>query len=228
VNGRAICLEKRSEEIMSQIAIWSQSLDSNPVNWTSTFIILGSLLILLILVYFGFGAFIASRLSLPKRVFDPSNNPGIFNLLYEEIRFPARTDGLGIAAWYIPSDKNERAIVLVHGRDDSRTNAFGGEFVSFANVLHQAGFSVLMIDLRGHGQSDVSRYTFGIRERLDVLGAVDWLESRGFKSGSIGVLGYSLGGGSVIGAASEDEAIAAIWLDSAFGCPVDPRAKLED
>jgi len=56
----------------------------------------------------------------------------------------------------------------VHGRDNSRTNGFCDQFVSFANQLHKAGFSVLMIDLRGHGQSADSRYTFGIKERQDI------------------------------------------------------------
>jgi len=101
------------------------------------------------------------------------------------------------------SAPNQRAIILVHGRDNSRTNGFCDQFVSFANQLHKAGFSVLMIDLRGHGQSADSRYTFGIKERQDILGGVDWLEGRGYQPGKIGVLGYSLGAGSVIGAALE-------------------------
>jgi predicted acyl esterase len=73
-----------------------------------------------------------------------------------------------------------------------------------------------LIDLRGHGQSAAARYTFGIKERWDVLGAVDWLAARGYPRGSIGVLGYSLGAASVIGAAAEEEAIGAIWIDSAY------------
>jgi fermentation-respiration switch protein FrsA (DUF1100 family) len=133
-----------------------------------------------------------------------------------EIRFPARNDGLEITAWHIPSATNQKAIILVHGRDNSRTNGFEDKFVSFASVLHNAGFSVFMIDLRGHGQSADSRYTFGIKERNDVLGAVDWLESHGYQVGKIGVLGYSLGAASVIGAASEDTDIGAIWIDSAY------------
>ncbi len=175
-----------------------------------------SVVILLAVAWLGIGAVAASQLTLPKRVFDPALNPEKYGLQYEDFRFPARSDGLQIAAWYIPSEQNQKAIILVHGRDNSRTNGFGDEFVSFANTLHKAGFSVMMIDLRGHGESADARFTFGIKERQDILGAVDWLKARGYQAGTIGVLGYSLGGASVVGAASLEVAIGAIWIDSTY------------
>ncbi|MGE5249639.1 MAG: alpha/beta hydrolase [Bacteroidota bacterium] len=171
---------------------------------------------LALLGYFGVGALAASQLTLPQRVFDPALGPGRYGLQFEEVRLPARTDGVEIAAWYIPSRANQRAIILVHGRDNSRTNGFVDHFVEFAGSLQQAGLSVLMIDLRGHGQSADARYTFGIKERRDILGAVDWLESRGYVPGQIGALGYSLGAASVVGAAAEEPDIGAIWIDSAY------------
>ncbi len=178
--------------------------------------VVSGVVILLAVAYFGIGAVAASQLTLPKRVFDPAINPGVFNLKYEGFKYPARNDGVQIAAWYIPSDENQKAIILVHGRDNSRSNGFGNQFVSFASVLHQAGFSVLMIDLRGHGESADARFSFGIKERNDILGGVDWLKARGYQPGKIGVLGYSLGAASVIGAASEAEDIGAVWIDSSY------------
>jgi uncharacterized protein len=172
--------------------------------------------IFLAVAYLGIGAVAANQLTLPKRVFDPAMNPGVFHLKYEDFKFPARNDGVEIAAWYIPSDENQKAIILVHGRDNSRSNGFGNQFVSFANVLHKAGFSVMMLDLRGHGESANARFSFGIKERNDILGGVDWLEARSYQPGKIGVLGYSLGAASVIGAASEAEDIGAIWIDSSY------------
>ena len=58
--------------------------------------------------------------------------------------------------------------------------------------------------------------TFGITERDDVLGAVDFLQERGFQPGSIGVLGVSLGSATSIGATAEEPAIGALVVDSAF------------
>ena len=175
-----------------------------------------SVLLLLIVAYLGIGAVAANILTQPKRVFDPALNPGAYGLEYEDVLLSARGDGLQIAAWYIPSELNERVIILVHGRDNSRTSGFASLFVAFSKELHDVGFSVLLIDLRGHGESAEARFTFGIKERQDVLGAVDWLEGRGYQPGSIGVLGYSLGAASVIGAAAEEPDIGAIWIDSAF------------
>ena len=79
-----------------------------------------------------------------------------------------------------------------------------------------------MIDLRGHGQSGDARFTFGLMERRDVMGAADWLKTQGFKPGSIGALGVSLGAASTVGAAAEDTDIGAAVVDSGFAewCPV--------
>ena len=85
-----------------------------------------------------------------------------------------------------------------------------------AAALHARGFAVLMIDLRKHGESGGDHFTFGAKERWDVLAAVDWLQKRGFK---VGVLGVSLGAVSAAGAAADPEGganIRALVLDSAF------------
>ena len=84
-----------------------------------------SLVILLVVAYLGISAFAATQLSKPVRNFNPDLNPGAYGLDYEEVRYPARNDGLEIAAWYIPSEENDRVIILVHGRDNSRINSVG-------------------------------------------------------------------------------------------------------
>ena len=91
-----------------------------------------------------------------------------------------------LAAWYVPSDSSRRAVVLVHGKDGSRTADFNGGFMDLAAALHKRGLAVLMIDLRGHGQSDDAHFSFGINERRDIEGAVDWLMARQFPPGSMG------------------------------------------
>ena len=185
--------------------------------WKVVSWVIAGLIIFVIVAYLGISAYAANSLTRPTRNIDIEKyNPGVYDLNYEDITFPARNDGLQITAWYIPSDENQRVIILVHGYNNSRTNGFLDEFVPFAARLNKAGFSVMMIDLRGHGQSGDARFTFGIKERWDVLGAVDWLEERSYRPGKIGVLGYSLGAGSIIGAAAEEPDIGAVWTDSAF------------
>lgn len=185
--------------------------------WRIILWVAAGLVIFVLIAYLGISAYAASVLSKPARIIDTAKyNPGVYSLEYEDVTLSSRGDGLDIAAWYIPSTDNQRAIILVHGYNDSRTHAFADEFVSFAGKLHDAGFSVMMIDLRGHGESADARFTFGIKERQDVLGAVDWLEAHGYQPGKIGVLGYSLGAGSIIGAAADEPAIGAVWADSLF------------
>ncbi len=184
--------------------------------WKITLWVILGIVCLSVILFLAVGVVAATQLTMPKRVFDPTTNPGKYGLEYENVTFPARTGDATIAAWFIPSEENERVVIFVHGRDDSRTKAFAGHFVEFANAFHEKGISVLMIDLRGHGESSDSRYTFGLKERKDVLGAVDWLEEKGYEPGKIGVFGYSLGAASVIGAAAEEEDIGAVAVDSAF------------
>jgi dipeptidyl aminopeptidase/acylaminoacyl peptidase len=167
----------------------------------------------------------AHWLTMPQRhPLAAGKTPGDLGVAFEEVRFPAHGDGVEIAGWFIPSGGSRRAIVLVHGKDANRTRELDldlgddvpGEFPDLAVALSRRGFSVLMIDLRGHGQSGHARFGFGRTERLDVLGAVDWLVARGFRPGRIGVLGISMGAATSIGAASEDDRIGALVADSSF------------
>ncbi len=202
---------------MDQKTSSSQKVRTHLSAWQVVKRVLIGLVIVVIVAFLGISVYAASALSKPQRVIDIQKyNPGNYGLEYESFTFPARTDGTTIAAWYIPSQENQRAIILVHGYNNSRTNGFLDEFVKFAADLNKAGFSIMMIDLRGHGESGDARFTFGVKERRDVLGAVDWLEARGYQAGKIGVLGYSLGAGSIIGAAADDPDIGAVWADSLY------------
>jgi dipeptidyl aminopeptidase/acylaminoacyl peptidase len=170
-------------------------------------------------------ALAAHWLSLPQRhPLAAGKTPGDLGVNFEDVRFPAHGDGLEIAGWFIPSEGSCRALVLVHGKDANRTRELDkdlsdtvpGEFPDLAVALNRKGFAVLMIDLRGHGQSGPARFGFGRTERLDVRGAVDWLVTHGFRPGRIGVLGMSMGAAACIGAASDDDRIGALVADSGY------------
>ena len=121
----------------------------------------------------------AHVLSTPVRDFSPDKTPAMVNLPYQEVRFPARGDAVEIAAWYIPHPSQHRAVILIHGQNDSRTSAFDGQAIEVAAEFNRQGFNVLVIDLRGHGQSGQARLSFGRQERHDIEGAVDWLKTQG-------------------------------------------------
>ncbi len=170
---------------------------------------------LILAIYLGISTYAASVLTLPQRD-EVVNTPATFGARFEDVRFPARGGDVEIAAWYLPQPAASRAVILVHGKDSSRSTEFQGRFSEFGARLQERGFAVLMIDLRGHGASGDARFSFGLAERRDILGAVDWLMAQGFHAGSIGVLGVSMGAASAIGAAAADPAIGALVADCSY------------
>jgi uncharacterized protein len=135
---------------------------------------------------------------------------------FQTVRFRSRGDAMYLAASYLQAPNAQQAVILVHGRDVCRGWEFGSSSLGLVARLLEHGYSVMLIDLRGHGESEAAHLTYGLKERLDVLGAVDWLLDRGFQPGQIGVIGASMGGVSAMLAAAEEPAIAAVVSDSAF------------
>ncbi|MFN2302339.1 MAG: alpha/beta hydrolase [Anaerolineales bacterium] len=174
------------------------------------------IILILLLIYFGVGLYAALTFSKVGEHPQYSDDPGKFGLDFEKVCFKARVDSLKIAAWYLPNPRSSKVIILVHGRNASKQNAISGTLPRLAAELHQAGLAVLMIDLRGHGESEGNRYMWGVKERWDVLGAVDFLVEKGFEPGNIALLGISLGGAAAIGATIEDPAIGALVVESTF------------
>ena len=168
-----------------------------------------------VVAYLLVGAVLASQLTEPKRQAQVVSVASV--LEREDVRVRSR-DGLNLAAWFMAAPGSARALLLVHGRNSCRSCEFDGRFVELAGQLQSADYNILMIDLRGHGQSEGTHLTFGEEERWDVLGALDWLHARGFTQ--VGVLGVSLGALSTVRAALEPDGargIHAMVLDSCFG-----------
>ncbi len=173
------------------------------------------LIVLVLALYIGISALAASMLTVPRRVVGAAT-PASLGLVFQDVQFPAQVDAVPISGWYIPRDSSRKAIVLVHGKDSNRANEFGGRFPNLAAALHERGFAILMIDMRGHGQSGDGRYSFGLNEQRDIAGAADWLRSQGFLPGSIGVLGVSMGAASSMFAAANDPDIGALIEDCGY------------
>ena len=153
--------------------------------------------------------------------------PASFNLQYQDVRFPSRDKEVKISGWWIPRAGSTKAIVMVHGRGENRTTEFYSHFLDLGaalNTFQGRGFNILMIDLRAHGLSGGAVSAWGIAERHDVEGAVDWTKSHGFQPGSIGALGASLGATSCVYATAEDPDIRALVTD---GAGVDEYASLQ-
>jgi fermentation-respiration switch protein FrsA (DUF1100 family) len=78
-------------------------------------------------------------------------------------------------------------------------------------VLSGLGYGVLMLDARGHGESDGTVMALGWYGNADVAPAVDWLVDRpDVEEGRIGAVGLSMGGEEALTAAAADQRILAV------------------
>jgi uncharacterized protein len=99
------------------------------------------------------------------------------------------SDGIKTAASYFPGAKaNAPGVLLFHGVTASRN-----QFKSQITWLNAAGYGVLAIDFRGHGESAQIPRSFGLFEARDAQAAYDWLKTKQ-QGARIGAIGVSLGG----------------------------------
>jgi dienelactone hydrolase len=137
---------------------------------------------------------------------------------FADVRFPSRdgsVPGLQLAGWWVPSAQVDApAVVVVHGIWSCRKES---SVLLAAGMLADAGFSVLVMDLRDSGDSgsEDGRFAAGSDEYLDVLGGWDWVRAQGVPADRIGLLGMSLGSLSSLIAGGQEPLVAAVWADSA-------------
>ncbi len=124
-------------------------------------------------------------------------------------------------------DDPRPGLVIVHGFMSNKLFDYVREPAVLA--FFEWGFNVAVIDQRGFGQSEMlseAPNTLGWKEGKDILCAARHLKQNG--STSVGVLGYSLGGGCSINASAEDGADS--MLDGgvlAINPPADTRVAFE-
>ncbi len=153
---------------------------------------------------------------------DPEGSPSDYGLPYLEVIFPSR-DGLRLHGWFIPSERSplppladddwsgdsKGTVIFCHGRFGSKDPD-----LKYAPFFREAGYNTFLFDFRGHGRSEGEYSSFGYYERLDLLGAIDLLQSKGISR--FGVLGFSLGGVVGIATAAQSRPIVAVISDGGF------------
>jgi len=110
--------------------------------------------------------------------------------LAERVSIP----GVGhvVSGWWVDAGNGTPVVLLVHGLGADRSS-----MVPRAELLKARGFSSLLIDLQGEGETKGEAITMGHRESRDVIAARDWIRMK-VPGQKIGVIGTSLGGASVL------------------------------
>jgi len=163
------------------------------------------------------------RAGFPHR-HEPLWTPDALGMPHEEVAVPT-TDGVTLAGWYMPASAVAGAapttsvaeapgIVLVHGWESARDRT-----LPHAQFLHAAGFHVLAVDVRGHGQNEPESLPISVGEfAADAAAAVRWLAARPEVT-VVGLLGHSMGAAGAMVAAAAEPAVAAVV---GVSTPADP------
>lgn len=139
---------------------------------------------------------------------DLRDNPANWGLeAAEELTLTAR-DGIRLHAWLFAAPTPAPTVIVCHGHGANKHSV-----LPIANFLAPR-YNVLLLDIRGHGESEGTYTTIGFEERLDVHAAVDEIARRFV--GPIAVLGISMGAAIALLAAAEDDRIAAVVADSPY------------
>jgi len=134
---------------------------------------------------------------------------------YSSVTFKSR-DREGAATlygWHFNAKKTDSALIIVHGFGSNRF-PFDEQTLDLIEAIIKIDFNVLVFDLRNSGGSEPGVSAFGLHEKNDVLGAVDYMRDAGYSK--IALLGVSTGANTaaMAGAASATEEIGALILDS--------------
>lgn len=118
-------------------------------------------------------------------------------------------DNLKLTAWYVPP-QNGQAILMLHGHSANRD-----QHLPHADYLMDAGYGLLMLDFRNHGESEGERTSMGFHEIKDARAAYQYLQAQDDVQQII-LWGHSMGGGVASQLMSEVDA-AGLFIDATFG-----------
>ncbi len=174
----------------------------------------GAVLVVLLLAAataIGATAFRVHRETRPPRVIDPAIDFESMMIRAESVEFQA-ADGVALQGWLILGRPDLPPIVLCHDVGSSKSS-----LINLAIALRRASFSVLLFDFRGHGASAGSGTTLGLKEKRDVLGAVEFLSTREeIDARRIGIYGVGMGAHAAVAAASDRPSLRVLVLDALY------------
>lgn len=151
----------------------------------------------------------------------PAGQSSTPNIFYETASFTSG-DGTPLSGWLVPAidaslvvqerDKVLKnkfpAVVLIH--DFGQTQA---ELLRLIAPLHDEGYVVLAMGLRGQGTATPVGQTFGVKEADDVLAAITFLRDRPYvDGGKMALVGTGSGASAALLASQADGGVSRLVL----------------
>lgn len=144
------------------------------------------------------------------------DSPAAWGLVAQSVRLPAAR-GKTLFAWFVPAPGAGQApaVVVMHG-----WGANASLMLPAAAPLHAAGFAVLLVDARCHGDSHSEAFTSLPRFAEDIEAGMDWLQRQPCVDGRrLAVIGHSVGAGAALLSATRRPDLRAVVSLSAFAHP---------
>lgn len=167
--------------------------------------------------------FIAVMLCLSARriakelVIPPKKTGGAKKKFPHEKRFKIQSpNGYPISCLFIPADDgmsmSEKIVLILHqfGSDKDEASAYSDIFTSI-------GYSVLIPDMRAHGESGGETSSFGFYEKTDIEAIIRWLKDCYGRGVFYGLFGLADSGCTALLCAESDPDVKFVITDSTFG-----------
>jgi uncharacterized protein len=152
---------------------------------------------------------VSGRVMTRRRPPDAPDSPTNYNIPYEDVTFQSRYKA-PLKGWWLPAEDAKGTVIFSHGQAGS----MAGDLPEAA-MYHKNGYNVLMFDYRAHGTSDGDRVTFGVYEKEDLLGAIDFLQvEKGIDR--VALIGFSMGAAVAMITAALTDRVSTLILDGVF------------
>ncbi|WP_457668826.1 alpha/beta hydrolase [Thiolapillus sp.] len=146
-----------------------------------------------------------------------TDTPASLKLPYRDCRIPT-VNGKQLVGWFIvKQDLEDRipVVAVMHG--------WGGcaaQMLPFATLLYQAGYGVLLLDARNHGNSDSDSFSSMPRFAEDLEHGLEWLkEQPQADPHRLFLLGHSVGAAASLLLASRRRDLAGVISIASFAHP---------
>lgn len=152
----------------------------------------------------------------------PRQTPADFQLPFETVAIPTAR-GRRLSAWFVPPrTPSAPAVILIHGWGGNADN-----LLPLAPALHEAGLGVLLLEARGHGNSEPDGFSSLPKFAEDLQAAIEWVGRRpDGHPRPIGLAGHSVGAAAALLAASRDERVGAVASLASFAHPAELMGRI--